>query len=322
MSSLEPPIIVGIDIGGTFTDFVVLDNGHLRIHKVLSTPNDPSHAFFDGLTALNVSSAAQIIHGSTIATNALLERRGARTALIATQGFGDILEIGRQNRPDIYQLVPQKPDPLVPPELRFEVHERVSAEGFPLVPLQPSHLEALVDAIQAAEVESVAVSLLFSFLYPDHEKQIREALRREVFVSLSSELLPEYREYERTSTTVINAYVTPVMNAYLEKIEAGLNQRHLHIMQSNGGVITASTARHEAVRTVLSGPAGGAVGAFFVAQQVGFDHVISFDMGGTSTDVALFPGSILRTRESMIGGMPLRIPVVDIHTVGAGDGVI
>ena len=256
MSSFETPVLVGVDIGGTFTDFVILEKGQVRVGKVLSTPSDPSQALLDGLQALNVASTAEIVHGSTIATNALLERRGVRTALITTLGFADVIEIGRQNRPDIYQLVPQKLDPLVPSSLRFEVNERVNAEGVPLIPLQPSQVAALVGLIQRANVEAVAISLLFSFAYPYHEKQLGEALKDVAFVTLSSDLLPEYREYERTSTTVVNAYVTPVMDAYLMKVENGLGHRPLRIMQSNGGAITVATARREAVRTVLSGPAG------------------------------------------------------------------
>jgi len=315
-------VVVGIDIGGTFTDFVIVENGEIRIHKVMTTPADPSVGLLAGVTNLDIPLDAEIVHGSTIATNALLERRGARTALITTRGFADVIEIGRQDRPDLYVLVPHKPLPLIPPELRFEANERVDANGVPIISLTPESLNHLIESVKTAEVESVAVSFLFSFLYPEHEKMIADALRDQIFVSVSSEILPEYREYERTSTTVINAYIAPVMDRYLWRVAAGLHNRRLRIMQSNGGVITAETARREAVRTVLSGPAGGAVGAFYVGQMAGLDHIISFDMGGTSTDVALFPGEIIRTRESNIGGLPLRVPVVDIHTVGAGGGSI
>jgi N-methylhydantoinase A len=314
--------VLGIDIGGTFTDFVAVENGLIRINKRLTTSADPSISLLAGIEEMNTQHTADIVHGSTIATNALLERRGARTALVTTRGFADVIEIGRQDRPDLYALEPVKPVPLIPPGLRFEVDERVDASGNVLVPLSAASLTELVEAIRHASVESVAVCLLFSFLYPDHERMIGAALREFCSVSLSCELLPEYREYERTSTTAINAYVTPIMDRYLQRLETGLPGRRLRIMQSNGGVITASTARREAARTVLSGPAGGAVGAFTVAKLAGFDHVISFDMGGTSADVALFPGEIARTRESQIGGMPLRVPVVDMQTVGAGGGSI
>ncbi len=322
MTTSPPATVLGVDIGGTFTDFVLVKDGKITIHKRLTTASDPSEALLAGVEHLSLSPTASIVHGSTIATNALLERRGARTALIATRGFADLIEIGRQNRPDIYALVPQKPVPLVPSELRFEVDERVTADATPLIPLDPATLPALVEQIEALNVESVAVSLLFSFLYPTHEQMIGDALRDRFFVSLSSEVLPEYREYERTSTTVINAYVAPLVARYLAHVEAGLEGQRLHIMQSNGGVISAATARKEAARTALSGPAGGAVGAFHVAYIAGLDQIISFDMGGTSTDVALFPGRIIRTREATIGGLPLCLPVVDIHTVGAGGGSI
>ncbi len=315
-------VVLGVDIGGTFTDFVLVEEGKITVHKRLTTPSDPSAALLAGVEHLCLPAHADVVHGSTIATNALLERRGARTALVTTRGFADVIEIGRQDRPDLYALVPHLPPPLVPPELRFEVDERVTAEGVAITPLNPASLDVLVEQIRASGVESVAVCLLFSFLYPKHEQIIGAALRNYVFVSLSCDILPEHREYERASTTVINAYVAPLMARYLERVESGLNGRRLRIMQSNGGVITAATARSEAARTVLSGPAGGAIGSFYVAKMAGFDHVISFDMGGTSTDVALFPGSIAYTRESKIGGLPVRLPIVDVHTVGAGGGSI
>jgi N-methylhydantoinase A len=322
MTTSPLPVVLGVDIGGTFTDFVVVEDGAIRIHKRLTTPADPSLALLAGVGELNIPHTADVVHGSTIATNALLERRGARTALVTTRGFSDVIEIGRQDRPELYALVPRKPAPLIPPDLRFEVDERVSAEGAPIRVLNPETLPDLVERIRSSGAESVAVSLLFSFLYPEHEREIGAALRHHFSVSLSSEILPEYREYERTSTTAINAYVAPAVDRYLQRVEEGLRGRRLRIMQSSGGVITSQTARQEAVRTVLSGPAGGAVGAFHVGRMAGFNRVISFDMGGTSTDVALFPSEIIRTRDSSIGGMPLRVPVVDIHTVGAGGGSI
>jgi len=314
--------VLGVDIGGTFTDFALVSDGKLALHKRLTTPDDPARALLEGVEHLNLPIDAVIVHGSTIATNALLERKGARTAFIATRGFADIIEIGRQNRPDLYALVPVKPPSLIPFELRFEVDERVAADGSILAPLDPATLPALIDQLRAANVESVAVCLLFSFLAPQHEQMIGAALKPYFPVSLSSDILPEYREYERASATVINAYVSPLMGRYLDRLEQSLGGRHLHIMQSNGGVISAATARHEAARTALSGPAGGAVGAFQAAKQAGYNRIITFDMGGTSTDVALLPGSIQRTREAMIGGMPLRLPVIDIHTIGAGGGSI
>lgn len=325
---------LGVDTGGTFTDFVWLDeDGRVQIHKQLSTPRDPSRAVLAGVDALQVPTQAGVVHGSTVATNALLERRGARTALIATAGFADVLAIGRQNRPHLYALVPQKPEPLVPPEWRFEVRERVTAQGEVLVPLDRGSLAPILAQIESEGIESVAVCLLFSFLRPEHEEQIKEALenreteesRLELHVSLSSQILPEYREYERTATTVINAYVAPLMSRYLSRLADGLRPRRLAIMQSNGGIISAQTGGLQAARTVLSGPAGGVVGARFVAEQAGigetgFHDIITFDMGGTSTDVALCPGRLPLTAEGEIAGMPLRLPIIDIHTVGAGGG--
>ncbi|MBI4771341.1 MAG: hydantoinase/oxoprolinase family protein [Chloroflexi bacterium] len=327
--------ILGVDIGGTFTDFVLLDEGKLTLHKRLTSPDDPARAFLAGLRALEVGPRATVVHGSTMATNALLERRGARTALITTRGFADVLEIGRQNRPDLYALTPRRPPPLVPRHLRFELDERVTAGGAPLLPLDPAQAAALLPQLAAHGVEAVAVCFLFSFLHPQHEQAVAGALRAHIpYLSLSSELLPEYREYERTSTTVINAYVTPLMDRYLARLEAGLAPRPLRIMQSNGGAITAAAARRQAARTALSGPAGGVVGAFAVAREAlsgqgpapregeaeGVPNIITFDMGGTSADVCLCPGRVPLTTEGEIGGLPLRLPLIDIHTVGAGGG--
>jgi N-methylhydantoinase A len=327
---------IGVDTGGTFTDFVWLaGDGRWRIHKQLSTPHDPSEAIMAGITVLAAPASAAVVHGSTVATNALLERRGARTALITTAGFADVLAIGRQNRPDIYALVPQKPEPLVPQPWRFEVNERVTAQGDILTPLDPAELDPIRRQIVDNQIESVAVCLLFSFLRPEHEQRIKEVIgnwplvtttsqlpitNNQLHVSLSSEILPEYREYERTAATVINAYVAPLMSRYLERLAAGLAPRPLTVMQSNGGVISAAMAGTQAARTALSGPAGGVVGARYVAAQAGFRDIITFDMGGTSTDVALCPGRLPTTVEGEIAGLPLRLPLIDIHTVGAGGG--
>ena len=317
---------LGVDTGGTFTDFVWLaENGRFQIHKQLSTPHDPSEAILSGMAGMAVPETAAVVHGSTVATNALLERKGARTALITTNGFADVLAIGRQNRPDIYALVPQKPPPLVPSAWRHEVDERVTANGEVLRPLNLVELPAILQQLQAAKIESVAVCLLFSFLHPVHEQQIRQFLLDQAaadsfHISLSSDILPEYREYERTATTVINAYVAPLMTRYLHRLADGVQPRRLSVMQSNGGIISATTAGSEAARTVLSGPAGGVVGARFVAEQAGFPEIITFDMGGTSTDVALCPGRLPTTADGEIAGFPLRLPIIDIHTVGAGGG--
>ncbi len=332
-------MLLGVDIGGTFTDFVLIDEqGQTRIYKRLTTPEDPSRAFLAGVAELDLppGKGADVVHGSTIATNALLEHKGARTALITTLGFADVLQIGRQTRPRLYDLHPRRPEPLVPAKWRFEVTERVAADGNVLTPLALDELDPIIEQLQADGIESVAVCLLFSFLHPAHEQAIRQriwdnvtegatqethtAARTAPFISLSSEVLPEFREYERTSATVINAAVAPLMGRYLARLEAGLHGERLRIMQSNGGVISAATAAVQAARTVLSGPAGGVVGAFHVARLSGYEQIITFDMGGTSTDVALCDGRVPTTNEGEIGGMPLRLPMIDIHTVGAGGG--
>jgi N-methylhydantoinase A len=329
---------IGIDIGGTFTDFVLFDEntGEFQTSKILSTPQDPAEAVLNQLSILypqgkrvpsssfkNQLQDLRIVHGSTVATNALLERNGAITALITTAGFRDVLEIGRQNRPNIYDLFSRRTLPLIPPELRFEVDERVDRLAQPIQPLDPITLEPIIEQLRAAKVTSVAVSLLFSFLYPKHEQLIAEALRRTgYFVSLSSEVLPEFREYERTSTTVVNAYVSPVMDRYLARLEQESGAVDFRVMQSNGGSIRAAQARREAVRCVLSGPAGGVVGARYVATAAGFEQLLTFDMGGTSTDVSLYNGDVLITTEAEIDGLPMRISVIDIHTVGSGGGSI
>jgi N-methylhydantoinase A len=314
---------IGVDTGGTFTDFVWLDGaGNWQRRKVRSTPADPSQAILAGL-ALVSDSGGGVVHGSTVATNALLERRGARTALITTAGFRDVLAIGRQNRPELYALVPHKPEPFVPAEWRLTVQERTTAVGDILHPLDLTTLEPYLPLLQTADIEAIAICLLFSFLNPQHEQQLRAYLHQQLphcHLSLSSDILPEYREYERTSTTVINAYVAPLMSRYLARLAAQLAGRPLAIMQSNGGLIQADTAGAQAARTALSGPAGGVVGAYHLAQTAGFTQIITFDMGGTSTDVALCPGRVPLTANGQIASFPLRLPLLDIHTVGAGGG--
>ena len=321
-------MILGIDVGGTFTDFVLLDDaGRVSIHKLLTSARDQSVAILQGIADLEVGPDTTVVHGATVATNALLERRGARTALVTTEGFGDVLEIGRQTRSELYALQPSRPAPLVPAALRFELPERVDRHGTVLVPLEDGAADAVVEQLLASGIESVAVCFLFSFANPAHEQLVRErilALGAESapLVSLSSEILPEYREYERASTTAINAYVAPLMSRYLANLEEGLAGRRLRIMQSNGGAISAEAARTQAARTALSGPAGGVVGAHQLARMAGFPDAITFDMGGTSTDVSLCPGWIQETTEGSVAGLPLRLPIIDIHTVGAGGGSI
>ncbi|OQY49027.1 MAG: 5-oxoprolinase [Anaerolineaceae bacterium 4572_78] len=314
---------LGIDIGGTFTDFVCFDEatGNFHTFKRLSSPQTPEKAVLDGLKQIHVP--FQIVHGSTVSTNALLERKGAITALITTQGFRDVLEIGRQNRPDIYDLVSKRPSPLVPSHLRFEMTERVNHHGEPIVPLDMTQIEDLIKQLHVHDVTSVAICLLFSFLYPHHENVIAERLRQAgFFVSASNEILPEYREYERMSTTVINAYISPVMDSYLKHLESESGAIDFRVIQSNGGSIHTQQARREAIRCILSGPAGGVVGAKYVAEIAGFKRLITFDMGGTSSDVSLCDGEIRISSETEIGGHPMRIPVIDIHTIGSGGGSI
>ncbi len=345
-------MLIGIDIGGTFTDFVVhgSDAGDMKTLKLFSTPSNPAHAVNQGLATIfekelhgtwDESLDVVITHGSTVATNALLERNGAHTALITTLGFGDVIQIGRQNRPSLYDFAAKPAKPLVPEDLRFEVSERIDHNGKVLVELNQDELPLLAAKLDENSVESVAVSLLFSFLYPHHEKIIAESLKKlDIYVCVSSEILPEYREYERTSTTVVNAYVTPVLDRYLgtleETVSSNSQKVSLRIMQSNGGIISLGEARRAGIRCILSGPAGGVVGAGHVASKAqnsqskgneDNDHlnelrVITFDMGGTSTDVSLIDNLPAITNESIIGGYPIRIPVLDIHTIGAGGGSI
>ena len=320
---------IGIDTGGTFTDFIVLGHGRIRTLKLLSTPASPASAIMQGLALLLSGEESEIVHGSTVATNALLERKGAVTALLTTRGFEDVLEIGRQNRPMIYSLAPSRPEPLVPASMRHGITERVTYDGSVLVPLRTAEVRILAALLRRKRVESVAVCLLFSFANPTHEKQIGRALRNlKIPVSLSHVILPEYREYERTSTTCVNAYLAPGMGRYLGDLQerlrpaSGNRGPRLRVMQSNGGSVSAGAAIREPVRTILSGPAGGVVGSWEVARHAGFQHIISFDMGGTSTDVSLCQGEIRITSESVIAGCPVSVPVIDIHTVGAGGGSI
>ncbi len=320
---------IGIDVGGTFTDFVVEENGEIHIYKVATTPDDQSQAIVAALRALGVS-AAQIVHGMTVATNALLERKGARTALLTTHGFGDLLTIGRQNRPSLYALHQERPPSLVAPGMQFEVAERVDAQGAIVTPLDELAIVALADVLQkmdaAERPESLAIAFLFSFRNPAHEQRTAEILRQrlpDLPLSSSSEILPEYREYERTATTVINAYVQPPVARYLTRLDSALaelsasldggNTFPIRIMQSNGGSIGLTQAQREAARLVLSGPAGGVVGAFTVASAAMKlkdastpINLLTFDMGGTSTDVALCPNEVPTTAEGSIGDLPLR----------------
>ena len=315
--------VVGIDVGGTFTDIAILQDGKLTIHKLPSTPVDPAEGVRRGIAEINVGDA-EYVHGSTVATNALLEGKGGRTALVTTLGFEDVLEIGRQSRSDLYDLNLERPPALAPRELRFGLPERVDYTGAILEDLTPAAIEALVARLQEARVDGVAVCFLFSFLNPLHEEMLLESLRRmpnPPFISISSQVIPEFREYERTSTVVMNSYVGPVMARYLNELENSLGSE-LRVMQSSGGSITARMAAEQPVRTVLSGPAGGVVGAFHTGVVAGYPDLITLDMGGTSTDVSLCPGRIKETTSATLGGYPISVPMIEIHTVGAGGGSI
>jgi len=315
---------LGIDTGGTFTDFVRISGEDLVVHKVRSTPADPSRAILAGIADLVVNGrTAEVVHGSTVATNAVLERKGARVALVATAGFEDVLRIGRQTRPELYNIFVPAPRPIVESELTFGIDERLDAGGAELEPVDEAGLAPVLEALRAGRAEIAAVCLLHAYANPLHERQVAARLREAGWlVSASHEVLPEYREYERWSTTVVNAYVTPLIDRYLGRLETQLGSTRLSIMQSNGGSISAEAARAQAVRTVLSGPAAGVVGARAVARAAGFKRIIAFDMGGTSTDVSLVDDEIATTTDSKIGDFPVRLPVIDIHTVGAGGGSI
>ena len=323
---------LGVDTGGTFTDFVFEQDGRLNLFKLPSTPSDPSLAIQQGLARICTEAGLQldqieVVHGTTVGTNALLQRRGARTALITTKGFEDVLVIGRQARPELYNLNAIKPPPLVVDELRLGIKERVVASGEVIEQLDEHDLARLVRKLKQSKVEAVAISLLFSFLHPEHEERIAAALAElDVPLSISSRIHPEYREYERTSTVVINAYLQPLMGRYLSNLskpKAQSTKLNLRVMQSSGGSISADVAAVEPVRTILSGPSGGVVGALRAAQLAGLQNIITFDMGGTSTDVALCDGGAIRTtNEATVAGLPVAVSVMDIHTVGAGGGSI
>lgn len=358
--STERVSIIAVDTGGTFTDVIASTGPTLHVVKIPSTPADPAQAVLEGISRIlsapdptapppprrgdgetpdptappgqgggatggpmGTGESAQagftLIHGSTVATNALLERRGARVGLVTNAGFEDIIEIGRQTRPQLYALVGHRPPPLVAPEDRHGVAGRLGPDGAEEAPLDARQLASLAERLGG--VEAVAICLLHSYANPAHERAVADALAAlGVPVSVSAELLPEYREYERMATTVVNAYITPLMDRYLGRLETDAGARRVRIMGSAGGALPVALARREAVQTVLSGPAGGVVGALEAGRWAGIEDIVTFDMGGTSTDVSLCPGSPLATREFSIAGLPVAVPVIDIHTVGAGGG--
>ena len=316
---------IGIDSGGTFTDFVVWrDDGRLESFKLRSDPASPAKVILQGLRRIASGpevKRADVVHGSTVATNALLERKGARTAFVTTSGFEDLIAIGRQNRPELYNLTPALPVPLVPPDLCFGATERILFDGSVELPLKTGTLPRRVAASGA---ESVAICLLHSCQNDAHETALLAVLRKampEAYICASCDISPEFREFERASTTVINAYVGPLMDRYLGELEEA-SPFPVAVMQSNGGLLSASEARRHAVRTILSGPAGGIVGAIGIASLAGFPKALTFDMGGTSTDVALAGQQPRLTTEARVDNFPVRVPMLDIHTVGAGGGSI
>jgi len=319
-----------VDVGGTFTDLVALGGGGVVTAKVPSTPRDQSGGVMSSVRAAGIEASGVLAfaHGMTVATNALLERRGARTALVTTEGFRDVLEIARQNRPSLYDLTLDRPPALVPRELRFTVRERVGPGG-EIEALDEDSLEETVEGLREAEVEAVAVCLLFSFLHPEHERRVGERLREalpEAQVSLSSEVLPEFREYERFSTTTADAYLGPRLASYLGNLAREVEGAGLPeplVMRSSGGVVELGAAARSAASCVLSGPAGGVVGAAYVAAASGYRDLLTFDMGGTSTDVApVIGGEALTTTEAEVAGVPIKLPMADVHTVSAGGGSV
>ncbi len=340
----SPQIRIAIDTGGTFTDCVWIDPAtrRLRMLKVFSTPADPSQAIVAALEKIVPNKDFILLHGTTVGTNTLLERKGARTALVTTAGFEDAIEIGRQARPKLYDFFFDRIAPLVPKDLRFGINERTAANGEILTAPTPEELHTLADQVAAANPQSIAISFLFSFANPQNEQAVAEALKHlAIPLSIAHEILPEFREYERTSTVVINAYLQPVMQSYLENLEVRAREwveerpfrasksgqrkgasapARIYVMQSSGGITALSTAAREPVRTVLSGPAGGVVGAAATARASGFENIIAFDMGGTSTDVSLVEGEIKTATDAHIAGLPISVPMLDIHTVGAGGG--
>ncbi|HVA87808.1 MAG TPA: hydantoinase/oxoprolinase family protein [Candidatus Saccharimonadales bacterium] len=329
---------VGVDVGGTFTDLVLFDEATNRIHftKTSSTPANQAQGVEDGigkvvaLAGMGPADIAFFVHGTTVATNALLERTGVRCALLVTEGFRDILQIARQDRPRLYDWFAQRPAPLVPRALSFEISERMLHTGEVLQPLDESQARTVIRAARAAGVAAIAVCLLHSYANPAHERRLRDLIAEEfpdAEVSLSSDVIPEFREYERASTTAVNAYVMPIVRRYVTRLAdrtAAIGvPADLHIMQSNGGLMTARAAGEQSVRTMLSGPAAGVLGAVALAAQAGFANVLSVDMGGTSFDICLAHEGRLRfTKESEIGSLPVKVPMIDIHTLGAGGGSV
>ncbi|MGA8152804.1 MAG: hydantoinase/oxoprolinase family protein [Terriglobales bacterium] len=324
------PLCVAVDTGGTFTDCVWMDQGSIRMLKVFSSPDDPSQAIADALAKIGIRGALTLLHGTTVGTNTLLQRKGARVALVTTAGFEDAIEIGRQARPKLYDFFFDRTEPLVSAEMRFGVEERTGSDGEILQAPTDADLRNLTQTLAEKAPEAIAISLLFCFANAKNENAVETALTTlGIPLSISHQILPEFREYERTSTVVVNAYLQPVMQRYLGSLERRVrtgvgrgSKASIFVMQSSGGITALQAAAREPVRTVLSGPAGGVVGAAAMAKRSGCERVISFDMGGTSTDVALVERKAGASGQSEIAGLPVGVPMLDVHTVGAGGGSI
>ncbi|QJA06238.1 hydantoinase/oxoprolinase family protein [Thermosulfurimonas marina] len=315
---------VAVDTGGTFTDFVAEVEGQLLTYKVPSTPEDPARAILEGLRVLSSRTGRppeEVLHGTTVGTNAFLTRRGARVALLTTRGFEDVIFIGRQARPELYNFLVQKPPPVVARSLVLGVRERVRADGTVELPLSEEEIARVRLWVKQKRPEALAISLLHAYAFPEHERRLAKALADlGIHLSLSSEIRPEFREFERTSTTLLNAYLAPVVGRYVRRLGKALPGARIFIMQSSGGLLPVEEVEGRAVMTLLSGPAGGVLGALAVARAQGFKRIITLDMGGTSTDVALCDGAPTYTREYEIEGHPVALPLIDIHTIGAGGG--
>lgn len=315
--------LLGIDTGGTFTDFILYRDGSLVTHKVLSTPKAPELAILQGIKELGLpDSELTIVHGSTVATNAVLEGKGVSTAYITNHGLGDVLSIGRQTRRELYNLQPEKISPPVAKEYCLETGGRLSATGEVIEPLNQQKLDVLVEQLKKLSPQAVAINLLFSYLDDDAEKQIAEVIPEGIFVSRSSEVLAEYKEYERGIATWLNSYVGPLVQGYLQRLQNALPNASIAVMQSAGGTIAAELAGQQAVHMLLSGPAGGLAAAKYMGDITSQQRLLTFDMGGTSTDVAMIDGELQLSNEGKIAGYPVAIPMVDMHTIGAGGGSI
>ena len=316
-------LVLGVDTGGTFTDFVLFDGESMRMHKVLSTPHAPEEAILQGIRELGLDQQGfRMVHGSTVATNAALEGKGVATLYISNRGFSDLLTIGRQARSELYNLQPQQFDPPVAREWCHETGGRLSSQGSVLQELSAADMEEIKGVVETLKPESVAVNLLFSWVDARFEQQIRNILPDDIFISLSSDVLPEIREYERGIATWLNAWIGPLVDGYVKRLQQQLPQAAISIMQSSGDTIDASQAGSQAVRMLLSGPAGGLVGASYLGRLAGREQLLTFDMGGTSTDVALIDGEPQLTSEGHIAHWPVAVSMVDMHTIGAGGGSI